>query len=89
MAKFIPLTDKNTKVVYEWRMEKEDGSSDRVTLFRDQWKKQNEWTEAEIAALFTVGEDTSVTEPETVIDEEEALDDAPLFSRDFSTPGDE
>lgn len=83
MAKFIPLVDKNTKVVYEWRMVSEDGSENRITLFREQWKAESAWTRAELEQLFSVGEAPVLSE------EEEALDDAPLFSRDFSTPGDE
>lgn len=82
MAKFIPLVDKNTKVVYEWRMVSDDGSEERVTLFREQWKAENAWTRAELEQLFSVDEAPALPE-------EEALDDAPLFSRDFSTPGDE
>lgn len=85
MTRFIPLVDKNTKVVYEWTKVEEDGSEERVTLFREQWKRESDWTVEQLSALFNTEE--AVEEPEMF--EEEALEDAPLFSRDFSTPGEE
>lgn len=83
MVKYIPLKDKNTGVVYEWRMIDASGAETVKTLFREQWKPERDWTQEELAKLFSV-------EPkiETVV-QEEAQDDEPLFSEDFSTPGED
>ena len=92
MTRFIPLVDKNTKVVYEWTKVAEDGSEERVTLFREQWKRESDWTVEQLNALFKTEvaieeSNTEVEEPEMF--EEEALEDTPVFIRDFSTPGEE
>ena len=85
MAKFIPLKDKNTGVVYEWLMVEDNGNETRKTLFKGEWKTEKEWTKKELENLFKVK--ATVAEPKPV--EEEAVEDAPLFSEDFATPGEE
>lgn len=86
MAKFIPLKDKNTGVVYEWLMVEDNGNETRKTLFKGEWKTEKEWTEKELEILFKVKK--TDTKP-VVAQIEEAVEDAPLFSEDFSTPGEE
>lgn len=51
------VTDRNTKVVYEWVKTTETGEQ-RVTIFQPNWKTKEEWTQEEIESLF----DTEIQE---------------------------
>jgi hypothetical protein len=68
MPKYLPLTDVNTKNVYKWTKQNDDGSESSVLLKKNEWKPVNNWTEEEISALFKspdpVIEETIIEEPE-------------------------
>lgn len=90
MVKFIPLKDNNTGVVYEWRMVDDSGAETVKTLFRDQWKPERSWTVEELNELFSTPKKAKpykAKKVEAVVEEVE--DNEPLFSEDFSTPGED
>lgn len=45
---FIPVEDRNTRMVYEWV--RDDG--ERALVPVDQWKTREEWDQEDIEALF-------------------------------------
>jgi len=63
MPKYLSLTDVNTKNVYKWTKQNDDGSESSVLLKKNQWKPINDWTEEEVSALFK-SPDPVIEEPE-------------------------
>lgn len=49
---FTAIKDTNTGVVYDWYMKNEDGTEVHVSVPRESWKKEQDWSTEEIAALF-------------------------------------
>jgi hypothetical protein len=52
MNKYLPLVDVNTKNVYKWTLQKDDGSETVKILPKALWKPLNNWSEADLEALF-------------------------------------
>jgi hypothetical protein len=50
---FRAIKDTNTGVVYDWVKKQEDGSEVSVNIPAELWKREQDWTSEEIAALFS------------------------------------
>jgi len=50
---FRAIKDTNTGVVYDWIKTDENGNETSVNLPRELWKKEQDWTNEEIEALFS------------------------------------
>jgi hypothetical protein len=49
---FRSIKDTNTGVVYDWIKKQEDGSEVSVNIPPELWKREQDWTNEEIEALF-------------------------------------
>ena len=47
------LKDTNTGLVYDWGRKLENNDYERVNIPSTMWKKEQEWTDSEISALFS------------------------------------
>lgn len=47
------VKDTNTGVVYDWIKTLDDGTEIHVNIPDTNWKREQDWTSAEIEALFT------------------------------------
>lgn len=61
---YTSLKDINTGVVYAWTNNK---TGEQVIIDRDNWKPASEWSEQEIASLFTVEPIQEVVEAEPTL----------------------
>jgi hypothetical protein len=52
------LKDTNTGLVYDWGRKLENNDYEWVNIPSTMWKKEQEWTDSEISALFSPSSET-------------------------------
>lgn len=58
---FRATKDTNTGVVYDWYRKNEDGTETHVNVPEHKWKREQDWTQSEIAAMFDESIDSLIT----------------------------
>lgn len=56
---FRAIKDTNTGVVYEWVKTDSEGVETWINIPSENWKKEQEWTNEEIEALFSAAPSTA------------------------------
>lgn len=78
---FRAIKDTNTGVVNDWYRDNGDGTESHFNVPRDMWKREQDWTIEEVAALFepmpVAAPVVEETDTSTVVDT--AISDEPSF----------
>lgn len=77
---FRAIKDTNTGVVNDWYRDNGDGTESHFNVPRDMWKREQDWTVEEVAALFEpMPANASVVEEAVVPAAVDTVTDEPSF----------